>query len=75
MPPGEAIRGPSRLSTTLDPEPKAQNLSTTARYLMIATSKVCAKASPLEALDVLVPHILRLQCPAALAELRRLEQF
>jgi integrase/recombinase XerD len=30
-----------------------RNLSTTARYLMIATSKVCATASPLEALPVL----------------------
>jgi integrase/recombinase XerD len=33
-----------------------RNLSTTARYLMIATSKVCATASPLESLDVLVPN-------------------
>jgi site-specific recombinase XerD len=32
-----------------------RNLSTTARYLMIATSKVCATTSPLESLDVLVP--------------------
>src|SRR5712671_2749502 len=32
-----------------------RNLSTTAQYLMIATSKVCATASPLESLDVLVP--------------------
>jgi integrase/recombinase XerD len=32
-----------------------RNLSTTARYLMIATSKVCATASPLESLDILVP--------------------
>ena len=32
-----------------------RNLSTTARYLMIATSKVCATASPLEALNVLAP--------------------
>jgi hypothetical protein len=32
-----------------------RNLSTTARYLMIATSKVCATASPLEALPVLAP--------------------
>jgi integrase/recombinase XerD len=31
-----------------------RNLSTTARYLMIATSKVCAAASPLESLPVLV---------------------
>ena len=34
-----------------------RNLSTTARYLMIATSKVCATASPLESLDVLVPTV------------------
>ena len=33
-----------------------RNLSTTARYLMIAISKVCATASPLESLDVLVPN-------------------
>jgi site-specific recombinase XerD len=33
-----------------------RNLSTTARYLMIATSKVCATASPLESLDVLMPN-------------------
>ena len=33
-----------------------RNLSTTARYLMIATSKVCATASPLESLDVLVAN-------------------
>jgi integrase/recombinase XerD len=32
-----------------------RNLSTTARYLMIATSKVCATTSPLEALEVIVP--------------------
>jgi hypothetical protein len=32
-----------------------RNLGTTAQYLMIATSKVCATASPLESLDVLVP--------------------
>jgi integrase/recombinase XerD len=32
-----------------------RNLSTTARYLMIATTKVCATASPLETLDVIVP--------------------
>ena len=32
-----------------------RNLSTTAQYLMIATSKVCATASPLESLNVLVP--------------------
>jgi site-specific recombinase XerD len=34
-----------------------RNLSTTARYLMIATSKVCATASPLEALPVLAPAV------------------
>ena len=33
-----------------------RNLSTTARYLMIATSKVCATPSPLESLDVLMPN-------------------
>ena len=33
-----------------------RNLSTTARYLMISTSKVCATASPLESLDVLVAN-------------------
>src|SRR5271156_3791052 len=33
-----------------------RNLSTTAKYLMIATSKVCATASPLESLDILVPN-------------------
>jgi integrase/recombinase XerD len=32
-----------------------RNLSTTARYLMIATSTVCATASPLESLNVAVP--------------------
>jgi integrase/recombinase XerD len=32
-----------------------RNLSTTARYLMIATTKVCATASPLETLEVIVP--------------------
>ncbi len=32
-----------------------RNLSTTARYLMIATTKVCATTSPLETLDVIVP--------------------
>jgi len=31
-----------------------RNLSTTAQYLMIATSKVCATASPLESLNVVV---------------------
>jgi site-specific recombinase XerD len=34
-----------------------RNLGTTARYLMIATSKVCATASPLEALHVIVPTV------------------
>ena len=29
-----------------------RNLSTTAQYLMIATSTVCATASPLESLDI-----------------------
>jgi site-specific recombinase XerD len=32
-----------------------RNLSTTAQYLMIATSKVCATASPLESLHVVPP--------------------
>jgi site-specific recombinase XerD len=32
-----------------------RNLSTTARYLLIATSKVCATTSPLEALHVIAP--------------------
>ena len=32
-----------------------RNLSTTAQYLMIATSKVCATASPLESLHVIMP--------------------
>jgi integrase/recombinase XerD len=32
-----------------------RNLSTTARYLMIATSTVCATASPLESLNVVTP--------------------
>lgn len=32
-------------------------LSTTARYLMIATTQVCATASPLESLDVPVPKV------------------
>jgi integrase/recombinase XerD len=31
-----------------------RNLSTTAQYLMIATSKVCATASPLESLNAVV---------------------
>ena len=32
-----------------------RNLSTTAQYLMIATSKGCATASPLESLNGVVP--------------------
>jgi site-specific recombinase XerD len=32
-----------------------RNLSTTAQYLMIATTQVCATASPLETLEVIVP--------------------
>jgi integrase/recombinase XerD len=32
-----------------------RNLSTTAQYLMIATSTVCATASPLESLNLVVP--------------------
>jgi integrase/recombinase XerD len=31
-----------------------RNLSTTEQYLMIATSKVCATASPLESLNVVM---------------------
>jgi site-specific recombinase XerD len=34
-----------------------RNLSTTAQYLMIATSTVCATASPLESLNVVVPTV------------------
>jgi integrase/recombinase XerD len=34
-----------------------RNLSTTARYLMIATSTVCATTSPLESLEVIVPTV------------------
>ena len=34
-----------------------RNLSTTARYLMIATDKVCATVSPLESLSVIVPNV------------------
>jgi integrase/recombinase XerD len=34
-----------------------RNLGTTARYLMIATSKVCATTSPLESLEVIVPTV------------------
>jgi integrase/recombinase XerD len=33
------------------------NLSTTSRYLRIATSKVCATASPLDALHILTPNV------------------
>jgi len=34
-----------------------RNLSTTARYLLIATSKVCATASPLDSLQVIAPVV------------------
>ena len=34
-----------------------RNLGTTARYLMIATDKVCATASPLEALHDITPTL------------------
>ena len=34
-----------------------RNLATTARYLRIATSKVCATASPLDALQVVTPAV------------------
>ena len=37
-----------------------RNLATTARYLMIATDKVCATVSPLEALNVIVPTVREL---------------
>jgi integrase/recombinase XerD len=37
-----------------------RNLGTTARYLMIATSKVCATTSPLESLEIIVPTVLDL---------------
>jgi integrase/recombinase XerD len=32
-----------------------RNLSTTARYLLIATSKVCATTSPFESLPTVAP--------------------
>jgi integrase/recombinase XerD len=34
-----------------------RNLGTTARYLMIATNKVCATTSPLESLAVILPTV------------------
>jgi integrase/recombinase XerD len=34
-----------------------RNLATTARYLMIATDKVCATVSPLDTLDVIIPSV------------------
>jgi integrase/recombinase XerD len=34
-----------------------RNLSTTAQYLMLATSKVCATASPLDTLNVMTPNM------------------
>ena len=34
-----------------------RNLGTTARYLMIATSQVCATTRPLESLEVIVPTV------------------
>jgi len=33
------------------------NLATTSKYLRIATSKVCATASPLDALQVMTPVV------------------
>jgi hypothetical protein len=33
------------------------NLSTTAQYLMIATTEVCATVSPLESLNVMPPVV------------------
>jgi site-specific recombinase XerD len=34
-----------------------RNLSTTAQYLMIATSTVCATTSPLESLNLILPTV------------------
>jgi integrase/recombinase XerD len=34
-----------------------RNLGTTARYLMIATNKVCATTSPLESLTIILPTV------------------
>jgi integrase/recombinase XerD len=34
-----------------------RNLATTARYLRIATSKVCATASPLDSLYAMTPVV------------------
>ena len=34
-----------------------RSLTTTSRYLRIATSKVCATASPLDALQVMTPVV------------------
>jgi integrase/recombinase XerD len=34
-----------------------RNLSTTAQYLMIATNKVCATASPLDTLQIMTPNM------------------
>ena len=34
-----------------------RNLSTTAQYLMIATNKVCATASPLDTLQIMAPNM------------------
>jgi integrase/recombinase XerD len=34
-----------------------RNLSTTAQYLMIATNKVCATASPLDTLPIMAPNM------------------
>jgi site-specific recombinase XerC len=34
-----------------------RSLNTTSRYLRIATSKVCATASPLDALHVMTPIV------------------
>nr|WP_283807270.1 tyrosine-type recombinase/integrase [Bradyrhizobium lablabi] len=41
-----------------------RSLSTTAQYLRIATSKVCAATSPLELLPHPVPRIARQPAPA-----------
>jgi integrase/recombinase XerD len=37
-----------------------RSLTTTSKYLRIATSKVCATASPLDSLQVLAPVVLDL---------------
>jgi integrase/recombinase XerD len=41
-----------------------RSLTTTSRYLRIATSKVCATASPLGTLHVMTPNVPDLVLPA-----------